>query len=113
MRLSDELKNEIFALASQLLDVIDFAGSIERTLFEQHGQSDLTLNDLQALSNVSDDAQDLYRRLSGLMAGIARDDIQTATAKMNLLRQSATSGSNRIAAFLQSIREVQQFWRLS
>ncbi|MBW4700030.1 MAG: hypothetical protein KME03_19435 [Aphanocapsa lilacina HA4352-LM1] len=112
MYLPDELKNEIFALAAQLLDVIDLAGSTERALFELHGQTIQTLDDFQALANVSDEAQDLYRRLSGLMPAIARDALEVATAKMNLLQQTMQKTVQRLAASRQSIGEVQQFWSL-
>jgi hypothetical protein len=43
MKIPDPLKQQIFDLQAQLLDLIDDAASTERELFDIHGETEKTL----------------------------------------------------------------------
>lgn len=112
MKIPDPLKQQIFDLQAQLLDLIDDAATTERELFENYGETEQTLGDLDSLAGIREEAEDTYQRTNVRALQVVKADPREATATINLLLQAYERGDERIAPLTRSVEEIRNTWEL-
>jgi hypothetical protein len=112
MKIPDPLKQQIFDLQGQLLDLIDNAATTERKLFENYGETEQTLGDLDSLAGIREQAEGIYQGLNTLALRVVQADPRDATVTMNLLLQVYERGDERIAPLTRSVEEIRNTWEL-
>jgi hypothetical protein len=112
MKIPDPLKQQIFVLHAQLLDLIDDAATTERALFENYGETEQTLGDLDSLTGIREQAEGIYQGLTTLAFRVVQADPREATATMNLLLRAYERGDERIAPLIRSVEEIRNTWEL-
>jgi len=111
-KLSDETTTNIFKLQRRLLELIDEATSAESVLFEQFGETELTISELNQLQNIRQRLIDPYSRLYTLLLRIAEFQPIASTAMLNLLAQTIEQGQAAIDVSKASIREIKGDWNI-
>jgi hypothetical protein len=112
MKIPAPLKQQIFDLHAQLLDLIDDAATTERELFENYGETEQTLGDLDSLTGIRERAEGIYQGLNTLALRVVQADPREATATINLLLQTYERGEERIAPLIRSVEEIRNTWEL-
>jgi hypothetical protein len=112
MKIPATLKQQIFDLHAQLLDLIDDAATTERELFENYGETGQTLEDLDSLTGIREQAEGIYQGLNTLALQVVQADPREATATMNLLLQACERGDERITPLTRSVEEIRNTWEL-
>lgn len=104
--------NRIVQNYQGLINIVNLAMSAEYKLFAQYGETEATINDLNALSNVATSATDSFKRLNAITIRIATIQPQTDVATANMLLETIIFNEARIPAWLRSIEEVVNNWSL-
>lgn len=112
MKIPDPLKQQIFDLQAQLLDLIDNATTTERILFENYGETEQTLGDLDSLTGIREQAEDIYQRLNVRALRVVQAPQREATATMNLLIEVCEFGQERMGPLTRSVEEIRNTWEL-
>ena len=111
-KLSDETLTTIFSLQRQLADGIEEAAATEWLLFEQHGETETTVPELEELQNARERLTQPYSRLSTLLLRILESQPLASAAMLKLLDQTLQQAQMAADVARASIREVQRNWNL-
>jgi len=112
MKIPDPLKQQIFVLQAQLLDLIDDAATTERTLFDIYGETEQTLGDLDSLTGIREQAEDIYQRFHVRALRVVQAPPREATATMSLLIEVCEFGQERMVPLTRSVEEIRNTWEL-
>jgi len=112
MKIPDPIKQQIFDIQAQLLDLIDDAATTERELFDIYGETEQTLGDLDSLTGIREQAEGIYQGLNTLALRVVQADPREATATMGLLLQAYERGDERSAPLTRSVEEIRNTWEL-
>lgn len=108
MRLSDEVLSNILNLQQQLLLLIDRAKATEYLILEQLGETELTLEALDELQNVTEKLKSPFSRFYSLLLRIAEAQPIANTDTLELLTRTIQQAEATIASAKVSIEEAVQ-----
>jgi hypothetical protein len=107
-KLPDEILTTIFSLQRQLVEGIDEAAAAESMIFEQFGETEVTLPVLEQLQNVRERLMGPYSRLSALLPRIAEYQPTAPTDVLNLLYRTIEQAQAARDATDASVREAKK-----
>jgi len=107
-KLPDETLNTAFNLQRQFLEHIDSATALEAAIFQQFGETEETIYELEQLQNIRERATSSYTRLQVLLLRIAEAQPVAIPATMDLLARSIEQGQATSAAANASLNEIKQ-----
>ena len=102
----------IFNLQRRLVELIDQAKTAEYHLFEDYGETEETIPELEQLQNGAERLRNPYSRLATLTLAIAEAQPIAPTAMINLLSQTVEEASASSDAVEASIMEIKRSWNL-
>ena len=111
-KLPDETLTTIFNLQRQLADGIEEATATEWLLFEQYGETEATIPELEELQNARERLTQPYSRLSTLLLRVLESQPVASAAVLELLEQTIQQAQTAVDVARASIREVQKNWNL-
>lgn len=111
--LSDETITTVLNLQRRLLQLINQATATETILFEQFGETEATIPELNQLQNIRQRLTDPYSRLYILLLRIAESQPIAFGTMLNLLAQTIEQGQAAVDALQATIREVRGGWNIS
>lgn len=111
-KLRDETLTIVFNLQRRLLERIDEATATEVAIFEQFGETEETIPELDQLQNVRERARSSYSRLYMLLLRIAEAQPSATSATLNLLTQSIEQAQATDAATDASVQDIKRNWNL-
>jgi lantibiotic modifying enzyme len=100
----------VLALQRRLLAIIDRATATEMLIFEQYGETERTLIDLEQLQNIQERADTYYSRFCILLRQIAQSQPFPTNAMLELLASSIEDAGDTSDALEASIQEIKQDW---
>lgn len=112
-QLSPETKAILQNLMEELLEIIDEAKRAEFLLLEMFGETPATLESLDELTEIAQQASNLYNQIMILRIRIALAQPVLSPDMLELLAQRITTISNRNPALIRSIIETKLYWGLS
>jgi hypothetical protein len=112
-RLSEETITKIFDLQRQFLDRINEATATEFILFEQHGETEETMSELNELQNIRERADLYYSRFHIILRRIYESQPVASNANLELLAQTIEEAEAVSEATFASIQEIKRNWNLS
>lgn len=112
-QLSPETKAILQNLMENLLEIINEAKRSEFLLLETFGETSETENPLNELTEIAQQASDLYNQIIILRIRIAEAQPVLSTDMLRLLTQRINTISNRNPALVRSINEIKLDWGLS
>ena len=92
--------------------MIDQAKTAEYHLFEDYGETEETIPELEQLQNGAERLRNPYSRLATLTLAIAEAQPIAPTAMINLLNQTVEEASASSDAVEASIMEIKRSWNL-
>lgn len=107
-KLPDETLTILFTLQRQLVEGIDEAAATESMIFEQFGETEVTLPVLEQLQNVRERLMGPYSRLSALLPRIAEYQPIAPADMLNLLYQTVEQAQVARDASVASVREAKR-----
>ncbi|WP_250123794.1 hypothetical protein [Chroococcidiopsis sp. CCMEE 29] len=107
-RLPDQILTAIFSLQRHLLEGINETAATELAIFEQFGETEITIPALEQLQNARQRLTDPYSRLCTLLLRVAESQPTTPTAMLNLLVQTIEQAQAAVDASEASIREAKR-----
>lgn len=110
--LPDETVTIIFNLQRRLWELINQATTAAWVIFEQFGETEETIPELEALSNAAERLRDSYSRLYILMLQVAESQPSATSATLNLLAQSIARSQATADASQASVQEIKRTWNL-
>jgi hypothetical protein len=105
-KLPNETVKIVLMLQQRLLDIMDQATALGFNIFEQYGETEASLSDLQQLDNVKERADTYYSRFYNLLRRIAQSQPLADTAMLNLLQQSIEQAQATVEALEATIKEI-------
>lgn len=105
-KLPDETITTVFALQRRLLERINEATATALNIFEQFGETELTVSELEQLDNIRERATSAYSRLYTLLLRIAESQPVATSATLNLLARSIEQAQATEAASKATIQEI-------
>jgi hypothetical protein len=111
-KLPDETLTVIFNLLRQLAEGIEEASATEWMLFEQYGETEATIPELEELQNSRERLTEPYSRLHTLLLRILESQPTATAAMLNLLIQTIEQAQAAADAAQASVREVKRNWNL-
>ena len=90
-KLPPDTLTTIFSLQQRLVELIDEAKAAEYNLFEEYGETEETLPELEQLQNVTERLRNPYSRLYTLALAIAEAQPMAPAAMVNLLERTRSS----------------------
>lgn len=111
-KLSPETKTTLNALAEELIEIIDEAKRTEFLILENFGETAQSTIVLDELTEIAQQANDLYSQISTLRLRIAEAQPRLPLDMLRLLEQRVILLQNRVPALQQSIVEIKLDWRL-
>jgi hypothetical protein len=111
-KLSPETKTTLNALAEELIEIIDEAKRTEFLILENFGETAQSAIALDELTEIAQQANDLYSQISTLRLPIAEAQPKLPLDMLRLLEQRVILLQNRVPALQQSIVEIKLDWRL-
>ncbi len=111
-KLPDEILTTIFSLQRQLAEGIEEASAIQWKLFEQYGETEETIGELEELDNARERLTTLYSRLNKLLLRILESQPTASAAMLNLLSQTLGQGEATTSAANASVREIKRNWNI-
>lgn len=111
-KLKDATVNIIFDLQKQLLDRIDEATGTEAVIFEQFGETEETMPELEQLQNIRERATSSYSRLYTLLLRVYESQPLATSAILKLLANAIeqAEATNDAAT---SVQDTKRNWNLS
>lgn len=95
-----------------LVRIINLASSTEYKLMEEYGETESTSSDLEELSGVITDVTGRFKRLNAITIRITAIQPQADIATINMLEETLVYNETRVPAWLRSIEEIINNWRL-
>jgi ParB-like chromosome segregation protein Spo0J len=111
-KVSPQTLTIIFNLQRRLVELIDQAKTAEYHLFEDYGETEETIPELEQLQNGAERLRNPYSRLATLTLAIAEAQPIAPTAMINLLAQTVEEASASSDAVEASIMEIKRSWNL-
>ena len=111
-KVSPQTLTIIFNLQRRLVELIDQAKTAEYHLFEDYGEAEETIPELEQLQNGAERLRNPYSRLATLTLAIAEAQPIAPTAMINLLAQTVEEASASSDAVEASIMEIKRSWNL-
>ncbi len=111
-KLSEEKIVRILNLQRQLLEKIDEATETEFNLFEQFGETEQTMPELDELQNIRQRADTCYSRLYVIIKRIYESQPIASRANLELLEQTIEQAEVVSEVTTASIREIKSNWDL-
>ncbi|MBW4623129.1 MAG: hypothetical protein KME17_27700 [Cyanosarcina radialis HA8281-LM2] len=111
-KLPNETLTTIFTLQRQLIEGIDEAAATESTIFEQFGETEVTLSVLEQLQNIRERLVGPYSRLASLLPRIAEYQPTAPVDVLDLLYQTIEQAQIARDASAASVREAQRDFNL-
>lgn len=103
----------IFDLQKQLLDRIDEATATEAIVFEQFGETEETMPELEQLQNIRERARSSSSRLYTLMLRVYESQPLATSAILKLLANSIEQAEATNAVAKASVQDTRRNWNLS
>jgi hypothetical protein len=110
--LSQETLTIIANLISRLFEVINLATATEFNLFEQYGETEETISELEELQNVTERIRIFYNRLYKLTLQIGESQPLANPDTLNLLQLSIEQAQATADAGEASVQEIKRSWNL-
>jgi CRISPR/Cas system-associated protein Csm6 len=107
-KLPEETITTIFNLQQRLLKRIDEATATAATIFEQFGETEITVSELEQLDNIRERATSSYSRLYTLLLRVAEYQPTATSATLNLLAQAMEQAQATNAASKATIQEIKR-----
>jgi len=107
-KLPEKTITTIFNLQRRLLERIDEATATEATIFEQFGEAEEILIELEQLQNVRERATSSYSRLYMLLLRVAEAQPTATSATLSLLARSIKQAEATDAASSATIQEIKR-----
>ncbi len=111
-KLPDQSLASIFYLQRRLVELINEAKATEFQLFEQFGENEATLPELDQMQSSVERLRMPYSRLHTLALGIAEYQPIAPDAMLNLLAQTIEQTEVLVIAVEASISETKRNWNL-
>lgn len=111
-KLPEATTETVNRLKQQSLNSVDEATALELTIFELFGETPQTIDYMDEMKNVADEAASSFSRLSTLQLQIAQAQPTASAAILQLLTQAIARTQTRIFAWERSIQEVKMEWNL-
>lgn len=111
-RLSGEIVTTIFNLQRQLLERIDEATATEFTIFEQFGETEITIREFEQLQNVKDRADSYYSRFYATLRRIYESQPMASAANLELLAKFIEEAQATVDATAATIGEIRRDFNL-
>ncbi len=99
--------------ASQIRPALKRQTATEFSLFEQYGETEETLSELEQIKNAAERARLFYNRLYGLVLQVAESQPVANPAIVNLLQQSMEQAQATADAVEGTVQETKRIWNLS
>jgi hypothetical protein len=112
-KLFSDTLTTIFTLQQRLIELIDEAAATEFQLFEQFGEMEATITELEEAQNARERLTLSYSKLSTIVLRVAEYQPTAPHAMLNLLTQAIEQGQTTAAASQASIVEIKRNWNLS
>ncbi|PSB57145.1 hypothetical protein [Chamaesiphon polymorphus] len=112
-KLNPQTTQTIWDLQRQLLEIIDSAKTLELSLFESFGETERTINYLDELQSIAEQATDRFTRFSTFQIRIANTQPPVSSDIIELVARVIENTQQKIPALERSIQEIRQEWRLS
>ncbi len=112
-KLSLETAQTIWDLQHQLLEIIDTAKTLELSLFEAFGDTELTIAYLDELQSIAQQATERFSRFATLQIRVANTQTPIPSDLLIIVGQSIQTTQQKIPALKRSIQETRQEWKLS
>lgn len=109
-KLPDETITTVFNLQQRLLERIDEATATGLNVFEQFGETAVTVSELEQLDNVRERTTSSYSRLHTLLLRIAESQPVATSATLNLLAQSIEQAQATDAAGKPLSKKLKAIW---
>ncbi len=109
-KLPNEILTTIFSLQRQLAEGIEEASALEWILFEQYGETEETIGELEELYNARERLTLNYSRLHTLLLRILESQPTACAPMLDLLSQTLEQGQFVANAAIASIREIKRNW---
>ncbi len=110
--LPDETLITVANLLPRLFNVINLATACEFNLFEQYGETEETVSELEELKNAAERARMFSNRLYGLVLQVAESQPVAYEATVKLLQQSIEQAQATADAVEASVQEIKRSWNL-
>ena len=110
--LPDETVTTVFNLQRRLWELINQTTTAAWVIFEQFGETEETIPELEELRNAAERLTDSYSRLYTLMLRVAESQPSATSAMLNLLDQSIERSQATADASQASVREIKRTWNL-
>lgn len=111
--LSETTTTIVFNLQRRLLEMINEATKYALIIFEQFGETEETLPELNELENVRERSTSYHIRLYRLLLQVAESQPTATSATLDLLAQSIAQTQAIADAGEASIQEIKRNWNLS
>ncbi|MGK7943028.1 MAG: hypothetical protein AB4058_00985 [Microcystaceae cyanobacterium] len=111
-KLPPEVREMLWNLQRQTLEIVEEATATEYTLFDMLGETETTFPYLDEMKNVAEEAETSYSRLSRLHLQVTQAQPIPSNNLLEFLQQSISRTEIRIFAWKRSIQEVKQEWNL-
>ncbi len=111
-KLSEATVKIIFDLQRQLLERIDEATATEVVIFEQFGENEATILELEQLQKVRERATSSYSRLYTLLLRVYESQPLVTSAILKLLETSIEQAAATNAAAKASVQDTKRNWNL-
>ncbi|MCT7953429.1 hypothetical protein NG798_26880 [Ancylothrix sp. C2] len=111
-RLPSETVTKILSLQQQFLEKIDEAGLLEFILFEQFGETEETIPELEELQSIRERADSYYSRFYIILRRIYDAQPVASTDTLDLLTRYIDEADATIEAVEASIQDIKRNWNL-
>lgn len=111
-KLFSDTLTTIFTLQQRLIELIDEAAATEFQLFEQFGEMEATITELEEAQNARERLTLSYSKLSTIVLRVAEYQPTAPHAMLNLLTQGTEQGQATAAASKASIVEISRTRKL-
>jgi hypothetical protein len=111
-KLPDKTLTTIFSLQRQLAEGIEEASTAEWRIFDQYGETEETISELEELQNARERLTAPYSRLHTLLLRILESQPTASTAMLNLLSQTIEQAQAAAEAATASLGEIKRNWNI-
>ncbi|WP_019503320.1 hypothetical protein [Pleurocapsa sp. PCC 7319] len=112
-KISNEFKSTLEKLQQALLLIVDDSKVTEYMLLERYGETNQTAVVLDELTEIAQQAADLYVQISRLLLRTAEIQPTITPDMLGLLTDRVATISNRVPALERSVQEIKADWGLS
>ena len=111
-KLSEEEITRILTLQKRFLESINEATGLEFLIFEEFGETEDTIPELNELQNIKERADLYYSRFHAVLRLIYESQPLASRANLELLAQTVEDAEATIGAIQASLQEIKRNWSL-